>query len=212
MLLDTTGAAAAVFHPAVIAAAVPPPFDKFPKIPRLLREIVITEKLDGTNSSVLIDEWGSIFAGSRTRWITPEKDNYGFAKWVEGNKSELLNLGPGRHHGEWWGQGIQRHYGLKEKRFSLFNVHRWADDAPTVDFEGNPLSRRPVICDVVPVLYRGVLDTLQVAEVLEDLRRRGSRAVPGWMKPEGIICFHTAASVLFKTLLENDDTPKGQLH
>ncbi len=64
-----------------------------------------------------------MFIGSRTRWITAQDDNHGFARWVEGNKQELLKLGAGRHFGEWWGSGIQRGYGLQkgEKRFSLFN-------------------------------------------------------------------------------------------
>ena len=30
-----------------------------------------------------------MFAGSRKRWITPEKDNYGFAKWVQANSDAL---------------------------------------------------------------------------------------------------------------------------
>src|SRR5436305_1822690 len=99
-------------------------FNAFPKIARLNRECVITEKIDGTNASILIDEDGVVMAGSRTRWITPENDNFGFAKWVEANKSELMKLGVGHHFGEWWGSGIQRGYGLTkgEKRFSLFNV------------------------------------------------------------------------------------------
>jgi hypothetical protein len=79
---------------------------------------------------------------SRSRWITPDDDNFGFAAWVEANRDELLTLGPGRHFGEWWGSGIQRGYGLPkgEKRFSLFNVSRWGES-------------RPACCHVVPVLY-----------------------------------------------------------
>lgn len=50
---------------------------------------------------------------SRTRWITPEDDNYGFAKWANENKEELLKLGIGQHFGEWWGSGIQRGYNLQ---------------------------------------------------------------------------------------------------
>jgi len=47
-------------------------------------------------------------------------------------------------HGEWWGQGIQRKYGMSKKVFSLFNVNKWSDD-----------SLRPKCCDVVPILYQG---------------------------------------------------------
>ena len=70
-------------------------FTEFPKMARLSREIIVTEKLDGTNAQVLITEDGQILAGSRTRWITPQDDNFGFAAWVEANKEELLKLGVG---------------------------------------------------------------------------------------------------------------------
>jgi hypothetical protein len=71
-----------------------------------------------------------MLAGSRSQYITPERDNHGFARWVQDDADELWALGEGRHFGEWWGSGIQRGYGLQkgEKRFSLFNVARWADD------------------------------------------------------------------------------------
>ncbi|MCJ7726507.1 MAG: hypothetical protein MUP76_09000, partial [Acidimicrobiia bacterium] len=47
-----------------------------------------------------------------SRWITPEVDNYGFARWVKDHEEELrTGLGAGLHFGEWWGQGIQRRYG-----------------------------------------------------------------------------------------------------
>lgn len=61
-------------------------FKEFPKMPRLSREIIITEKIDGTNVQLLITENGDILTGSRTKWITLQDDNAGFAKWVEGNK------------------------------------------------------------------------------------------------------------------------------
>lgn len=105
-------------------------FQPFPKIPRLRRRVVVTEKIDGTNACVWVDDTATIVrAGSRNKWIDPKADNYGFAGWVEKNAAELLRLGPGFHYGEWWGAGIQRRYDLSEKRFSLFNVGRWNDAA-----------------------------------------------------------------------------------
>ena len=67
-------------------------FQEFPKIARLTRECTITEKIDGTNASIYIGENGEFLVGSRSRWITPEEDNYGFAKWALANKEELLKL------------------------------------------------------------------------------------------------------------------------
>ncbi len=177
-----------------------PEFVPFPKIARLSRQIVITEKLDGTNAQIFITEDGQLIAGSRTRWITPKDDNYGFAKWVAEHESELLTLGPGAHFGEWWGGGVQRGYGLLkgEKRFSLFNVGRWNADNPP-----------PACCHVVPVLYSGPFDQDEIESCLDRLRDFGSVAAPGFMKPEGIIIYHAAAKTMLKKTLEKDEQPKG---
>jgi len=170
-------------------------FQGFPKMARLSREIVVTEKLDGTNAQVCITDDGEVLAGSRTRWITPTDDNFGFAAWVAEHADELRALGPGRHFGEWWGQGIRRKYNIGERRFSLFNVSRWADE-------------RPACCHVVPTLYRGDFDTRHIEAVLEELRRYGSQAAPGFMQPEGIVVFDTAGNVGFNKTLEKDTVPK----
>ena len=55
-------------------------FRKFNKIARLSREIVVTEKIDGTNGLIAIGEDGEFQVGSRNQWITPENDNFGFAR------------------------------------------------------------------------------------------------------------------------------------
>ncbi len=175
------------------------PFVEFPKMARLSREVLITEKIDGSNAQVYISEHGDVFAGSRTRWITPEEDNFGFARWVEGNADELRKLGPGSHFGEWWGAGIQRRYGQDVKHFSLFNVGRWSDD-----------DARPSCCLVVPLLFQGTFTTAAVDSSLSDLRNHGSRAAPGFMNPEGVVVYHVAGRVGFKKTLDKDDQPKGQ--
>ena len=178
-------------------------FTPFPKIARLSREIIITEKIDGTNASICILETGEMLVGSRTRWITPQDDNYGFAKWVEANKPELMKLGVGHHFGEWWGQGIQRNYARTEKIFSLFNTSRWLDDEV-----------RPACCRVVPVLYSGIMEEHGVMKgvkhALGTLQSNGSVAAPGFMKPEGIVIYHPQGNILFKKTLEKDDEPKGK--
>ncbi len=175
-------------------------FVGFPKIPRLSREVIVSEKIDGTNGQIYWDETMQyMLVGSRTRWITTCNDNHGFAKWAYDNVEELRKLGPGHHFGEWWGQGIQRGYGLKEKRFSLFNVKRWEDD--TV---------RPACCHVIPVIERGKnLDEIDFIGILNNLRDHGSYAAPGFKPAEGIVIWHSAGNILFKKTLLNDDKPKG---
>ena len=195
-------------------------FNKFQKIPRLNRDMIITEKIDGTNAQIYIEhsevidelkdtderrQWFeqfgviagefTLFAGSRKRWIVPGKDNFGFAKWVWENAMELVALGPGSHYGEWWGQGIQRKYDQMKKRFSLFNVTRWEEEAP-------------LCCNVVPVLYEGPFDTGAVQCAIDRLWQYGSKAAPGWMDPEGVMVFHVAANRYFKVTCKNDEVPK----
>jgi hypothetical protein len=181
-----------------------PVFTAMSKIPRLSRECTVTEKIDGTNGSIYIGDDGLFLVGSRTRWITPQDDNYGFARWAHEHKDELMTLGPGHHFGEWWGLGIQRNYGVKEKRFSLFNTNRWSD----------AVGIRPACCYVVPVLYEGAFITDAIGQpsirsVLEELIDNGSYAAPGFRNPEGVVIYHHAAKQLFKKTIEKDDRPKG---
>ena len=177
----------------------PTEFRAFPKIARLNRDIIITEKIDGTNAAIGVTKEGVAYAQSRTRIITPENDNFGFAGWVKKNADLLVDtLGVGLHFGEWWGLGIQRGYGLVERRFSLFNASKWVEPLPLAALR------------VVPVLYEGPMSTAAIEEALDLLRFTGSFAEPGYMKPEGIVIFHTGGlNNMFKVTLENDDKPKG---
>lgn len=82
-------------------------------------------------------------------------------------------------------------------RFSLFNVARWSD-------------ARPSCCHVVPILWRGDFDQLAVDWIMADLGRLGSKAAPGFFRPEGIVIFHSLAGVGFKKTFEKDDSGKGR--
>ena len=176
-------------------------FTAWPKTPRLFREVVVTEKIDGTNAAVGIRDDGTVYAQSRSRIVTPDADNFGFAAWVAANAGTLTgDLGPGLHFGEWWGNGIQRGYGLAQgdKRFSLFNVKRFGDD----EFY-TPGVR------TVPNLGAYTLDTTQIRDLCDHLADNGSYAAPGFMRPEGLCIFHTASRQVFKVTLEGDEAPKG---
>ena len=206
-------------------------FQPWPKIARLNRDCTVTEKLDGTNAAIQIVEAISetpydfftdpnliefvtsdgveyaVFAQSRNKFITPGKstDNYGFAGWIQRNARALVEtLGVGTHFGEWWGAGIQRKYGLTgdDRRFSLFNTHRWTFNDPQ-------LTAIPGL-NAVPVLYEGPFDTLYINDIVENLPVDGSAASPGFLKPEGVVIYNTAAKTYFKVTCENDEKPKGQ--
>ena len=194
------------------------PFTPFPKMARLQREVIITEKIDGTNAQIYITDDGRMLTGSRTRWITPEDDNFGFAAWARDHKDELMQLGSGHHFGEWWGRGIQRNYGLEERRFSLFNVARWClhneepKQIPTADPRIVKMQDvLPACCHLVPTLRRGINITTMAESALYELFQGGSVAAPRFMRPEGIVVFHVAGNVGFKMTLDNDGVPKSSL-
>jgi hypothetical protein len=195
-------------------------FQAFPKIPRLYKDIVITEKLDGTNAQILITRESietipiavqhggegvnlQVYVGSRNRWIRPGDDNFGFALWVAENVVELVAiLGEGRHFGEWWGNGIQRGYGLPkgERRLSLFNVSvwDWLENA-----EARAARNVPAALHVVPTLYRGPFDGNAVVREAISLQVTGSRASP-FMDPEGLMVYHEAAKQYFKVPFDTE--------
>ena len=182
-------------------------FESFPKIPRLTNvPVQITEKIDGTNAQITISEDGTIQVGSRNRWIYHDRgkadDNYGFAAWVASNAELLRRLGPGRHFGEWWWQGIGRNYGLSERRLSLFNAHRWN---PEVLAERGLLG----LVGAVPILATATLDTLDIPAIVNKLFNEGSVAVPGWAKPEGVVI--RIGPQLIK-ITDNGNLPKWSLH
>jgi hypothetical protein len=200
------------------------PFVGWPKISRLHRPIVVTEKIDGSNAAVVITpvdhaelteiphpedvfidpssgQAYRVYAQSRTRVITPEQDNHGFAKYVRENAVALIHdLGVGRHFGEWWGSGINRGYGLQkgEKRFSLFNTSKWEG----VFFATPNMSTVPVLG------MDDILDTSYIDHILVRLETNGSLAAPGFMNPEGIVVFHTHSNTCFKYTI-GDDGHKG---
>jgi hypothetical protein len=165
----------------------PPPFEPYGKTPRWRSQVVVTEKIDGSNCFIIVPEDPALplAVGSRNRYISPGKstDNFGFAAWVADNEALLRRLGPGRHNGEWWGVGIGRGYGLTERRWSLFQAHRW-EEAQLREM-GLPENVR-----VVPILARGepvVGQPSPVEVAVGILTAAGSQAAPGYMKPEGVI-------------------------
>jgi hypothetical protein len=198
-------------------------FQEWPKTSRFFRDIVITEKIDGTNAAVGIkavqsegnhDEYGltypvvngqtyQLYAQSRNRLIKPGQDNAGFAAWVTTNAYELaVHLGEGLHFGEWWGSGIQRGYGLQkgEKHFSLFNTHRFEN----IQEDSNDLVR------CVPVLYQGPMAEKQITASLDNLQSHGSWANHGFKNPEGVCVYHTASRLVQKVTLDNNDAGKWE--
>ena len=208
-------------------------FQAWPKTPRLFRDIVITEKVDGTNSAIIISEpmpkdepadenalytierdglYYDVAAQSRKRLITPGKttDNFGFAKFVQENAEKLFDLlGPGRHFGEWWGHGIQGRYndnaigGKNMRGFALFNVEK--HDGLYEWFHGGDFD---VLVEAMPVLYRGPFSEGAIRDILNEMKVNGSMVSP-FNKAEGIVVYHTQSRQVYKYTIDNDDAAKG---
>lgn len=177
-------------------------FKPFPKIPRWKgsQHCFITEKIDGTNAQIVINEDCTDFEiGSRSRWINPDQDNYGFAGWCYRNKEALLTLGKGVHFGEWWGLGIQRGYGVKEKYLSLFNTLRW--DTPE---QRERIAKIPNT-GTVPLLYQGEFNSDVVNDAMFDLGKNGSK-VAAFDKPEGIIIYLPESRSTFKMTFDGNES------
>lgn len=174
-------------------------FDKISKFTGLT--MCITQKIHGTNAHIRIWEEGEgdakvvkIQAASRTRDIFVGDDNYGFARWVNDNKEELIaKLGLGRHDGEWAGPGINSGEGLKEKTFVMFNHYRFPQERPL-----------PPNTVLVPVLYQGPYDEQVIRDILLDLKTNGSKLSPGFTRPEGIVI--EVMGKRFKKVFEPEET------
>jgi hypothetical protein len=167
-------------------------FKSFSKIESLRNvRMQITQKIHGTNAQIMIvprdgegdyldivrvdDKEYYVRAGSRTRWITPGDDNYGFAAFVHSNAEAIVrSLGPGQHFGEWAGLGINSGEGLTSKVFCLFDYWRYDKELPPQ-------------CVLVPVLYEGPFSLEKINEVMAELKTGGSKLSPGFMRPEGIV-------------------------
>ena len=206
-------------------------FEKWPSIPRWANDTVtITEKIDGTNACIVIlpyspdhelmiqdgyakafgydnpDLMGGMYTfavQSRKRFIKPGKDtdNAGFAAYAFEHAAEFIEtLGYGKHYGEWWGRGIQRGYDLDHKKFSLFSPWRYA----TVDVskvEG---------LDIVPTLFSGGVEGyLAISIILATLEKEGSKAAPGFMRPEGLIVQSALTGAKYKAFTWDDGIPKS---
>lgn len=213
-------------------------FEAWPKIPRLRRDILITEKIDGSNGQISIRPAGSgdydaltdmivededgdrwlVRCGSRNRWLGEGQDNFGFRAWVDANARQLVTtLGEGRHFGEWYGSGIQRGYGLDQRYFALFNAYRWRE-IDSHDPLGSPVAE-PIVdfghdigLTVVPILYVGPWSEGWINAAL-DLLREGSTV---WdpqradVPAEGVVVYHRASNSSYKVLLENDHISKTE--
>ncbi len=94
-----------------------------------------TVKIHGTNSGVRITKEGIVLAQSRNNVITPDNDNFGFAKFVDHYAQVFRDLFQKDDHdvivyGEWCGNGIQKGVAVSEleKMWVMFDMYRINDE------------------------------------------------------------------------------------
>ena len=204
-------------------------FEEWPKIPRYKKELVITEKIDGTNGCVAIEHLNTPELLDHARENLGKKNgpvaivngpsdgDFARALWA-GSRSRWLDTsktGDNFGFAKWVEQNAEqlanlgpgRHfgewYGVGIQRGYDLHERRFA----LFNAGRWTAEELPACCQVVPVLARGewVDPTTQINRLIA----YGSLAVPGYMNPEGIIIYHTASRQLYKQLIENDDKPKS---
>lgn len=83
-------------------------------------------KLDGTNAGIQVLVDGTIKTQSRTRMVTSQRDNKGFANWVENNKQLFSDCAKDVNFvifGEWCGEGIQKAVAISKIQKKIFVVY-----------------------------------------------------------------------------------------
>lgn len=207
-----------------------PEFTPWPKTPRLEKDMVVTEKIDGTNSAIIIEE----------RAWQPDP------QW----EPDLIAMvhGPGKMDNDGHPAFTHFVYAQSRKRFITpssdnFGFAGWVQaNANTLvrllgegahfgewwgsgiqrgyglpkgekrfslfnttrwgDLNDNELAQS-INLGAVPELYVGPFGTVEVDFILEELSRNGSVASSGFMKPEGVIVWHEAARVAFKAFVDD---------
>lgn len=175
-----------------------------------------TVKIHGTNAAIrFTDDLKTVVAQSRTRDLTLESDNYGFAAFVEGLDDSVIqelsdNTGAEAVvFGEWCGKGIQATFNLAmdkvSRRFVMF------------DFPSTPVLRQAGIYSVLdmPTWYRTVdfadpADVASASELFAELTAKVDAACPAGAHfgvegvGEGIVWSDLAGGPSFKV--------KGKAH
>ena len=202
-------------------------FEPFDKIARLKRELVITEKLDGTNAQIMITyevPVGDVedyvlaqrptavgvefmMAGSRRRWIAPE----GFIQHMEEPVKGTDNFGFARwvqeNSEELFQLGEGRHYGEWYGKGIQRGYNK--EDKAFALFNtarwGDHNPSTPDCCEVVTLITGEEGEAItDPDEAMAMLDMYGSQHCRGFDDPEGIVVWHSASRTLYKQTFDND--------
>lgn len=119
--------------------------------------ITITEKIDGANASIAVDENGNLIAFSRRNQLTPENDLQGFYEYVQSLDSFMISCVLGARYiffGEWLVKHTIRYPEDKMKQFYVFDI--W-DNKTEQYLPWEEVKQRAEFCGLkmIPVFYDG---------------------------------------------------------
>jgi hypothetical protein len=210
-------------------------FQGWPKTPRLNKDIVITEKMDGSNAAVIIEQhpFGTSLESEDPYLLDvvlldlndetglPEYEYHVGAQ----SRKRLIRPGEDNYGFAGWVKenafdlatalGPGRHFGEWwglgiQRRYDLdhkrFSLFNTHRYSKTA-FGDFGLHQ----VDTVPVIYQGPFGQDAIDRAVENLRDFGSYHphADGFDPAEGVIVFHSASKQVYKVLLENDHLPKG---
>jgi hypothetical protein len=214
-------------------------FKAFGKIPRLFRDITITEKIDGSNAAIGIQQYSmSELMGQWPMSVACPPDTVVVASAFGGvtsvvyaqSRKRIITPGKNDNHGfagwvwdnarslsEILGPGL--HYGEWwgsgiNRGYGLEKGEKRFSLFNTKRWgaKGEADGSEDLKgLGVVPVLYEGPFSEWHIRAALVELEEYGSSAAPGFMQPEGIIVYHHAGNTLFKATILNDEAPKETL-
>lgn len=201
----------------------------FPKIARLSREVVITEKLDGTNAGVRIDaiindpvtgvelnlnQGIEILRDDKPYLVRALSKNRVLVPACISGKKDTDNFGFAawvmENAADLVKLGEGTHFGEWWGRGIQrgYGLDHKRFSLFNVGLWALGVASPPACCHVVPVIGVGMFSDTLVLEAMDSLALDGSRAAPGFKNPEGIIVYHTAAKTMFKKTFEADTAGK----
>lgn len=207
-------------------------FKAWPKTPRLNKNMVVTEKIDGTNACVNIQPATPVLRADGSEYPGNPRlfpgETVGMHE-IEGilyvvtaqSRNRVITPGDDNYGFAGWVQGNAQalvetlgagyHFGEWwgsgiNRGYGYSNGERFFSLFNTAKWSGVDLSAVPNM-RVVPVLYEGEFDTERVRYELGELLDGGSYVAPDYMNPEGVCVYHEAARQVFKLL--PDPLPKS---
>lgn len=150
------------------------------KTSRLSKQIVVTEKLDGSNL-IFLKKDGKIHVATRNyiyplEGIEQYKDRLykGLCEWLQENKFDMPEGTV--LMGEWMGMG--RKYKRQFKKFNLFAVGKYQNDQLIETIYDIDLVQLPEFMGKVPVVQVDA-DIRNLQEILDDYRKKVDDEVEG---------------------------------